>query len=93
MIRIVEGPVWYLDNDSINFNVIQNCIWCVVVTMTTVGYGDYYPKTNLGRFILMLAVYTGTTLVSFMVVALQNYLKFTDNQIKVLLTCNIFRPI
>ena len=83
MMRIIEGPVNNLDKDTINFNLIQNCIWNVVVSMTTVGYGDYYPKTNLGRLVIMVAVFTGTTLVSFMVVALQYYMRFTGNQIKV----------
>lgn len=31
---------------------IQHSLWLCVVTMTTVGYGDYAPK-SLGGFIIM----------------------------------------
>ena len=83
MVRIIEGPIAKIDKDGIDFSVVQNCIWNIIVTMTTVGYGDYYPKTIIGRIVILLAALSGTTLISFMVIALQNYLKFTDNQAKV----------
>lgn len=84
MVRIVEVPVMILQSNNINYNLIQNCIWNnVVFKMTTVGYGDVFPQTNLGRFILIIAVFTGITIISFSVVTLQNYLKFNDSELKV----------
>ena len=50
--------------------------------MTTVGYGDYYPITNLGRLVNIFVSIWGTFLTSLMVVALQNLLVFTDNEDK-----------
>ena len=38
--------------------------------MTTVGYGDYYPRTHLGRFIGIICTFWGVFLVSMMVVTL-----------------------
>ena len=31
------------------FDSLQNCIWWTVVTLMTVGYGDMYPITTMGR--------------------------------------------
>jgi len=48
----------------------MNGWWLIVVTMTTVGFGDFYAKTYLGRLVSSLACIYGTFLVSLMVVTL-----------------------
>ncbi len=35
MLRIIEGPVSIIDKDDIDLTVFQNCVWLIVVTMTT----------------------------------------------------------
>ena len=83
-LRIIEGPLIFLDNDGIDLSFISNCIWLTLVTMTTVGYGDYYPKTNLGRLLCVISSIIGTILMSFIVVALINFLRFSNNQNEVI---------
>lgn len=50
--------------------------------MTTVGFGDYYPSTHLGRCIGVLACFWGTFLVSLMVVSLTISSEFTPQEHK-----------
>ena len=42
-----------------NITKYQNAVWWAFVTITTVGYGDYYPVTNLGRFWALILMFAG----------------------------------
>ncbi len=39
----------------------------MIITMTTVGYGDYYPTTILGRMITVITTFVGVFLVGMLV--------------------------
>ena len=86
VLRITESRVYQIgdinnpnDND---YRPFWNCVWNVVVTMTGVGYGDYYPITVLGRLVNCFNSLFGTCLTSFMFVVLQNSLAFNENEEK-----------
>jgi voltage-gated potassium channel len=49
---LVEGP------ESGFINIPQGIYWAVV-TLTTVGYGDIYPVTGMGKFIAMVLMIMG----------------------------------
>lgn len=51
-----------------------NALWLVLITTTTVGYGEYSPNTPLGRVIIMFVAIWGTLIVSLMVVVVSNML-------------------
>ena len=53
-----------------NFKNLTTSMWNVIITLTTVGYGDYYPVTNLGRLIGIITAFWGVFFVSLFVVAL-----------------------
>ena len=53
-----------------------NSLWCIIVTMATVGYGDIVPKTAGGRIIGILVMIWGIFLASYFTVTLTNYLTF-----------------
>ena len=39
---------------------MPEAIWSMIVTMTTVGYGAYYPKQAIGKFTAVVAAMFGT---------------------------------
>ena len=43
--KIAESPLNRIDHDTLNHVSFVNTIWASIVTMTTVGYGDFYPRT------------------------------------------------
>lgn len=66
-------------------------MWLIMVTMTTVGYGDITPITIGGRIIGVIICIWGMFLTSFFTVTLTNYLEFQPGQSKVSLITIVFR--
>jgi voltage-gated potassium channel len=48
---------------SSNIRSLKDAVWWAFVTSTTVGYGDYYPKSAAGRFTGILLMFFGVSLV------------------------------
>ena len=63
-----------------NFNNISNPVWLSIVTMTTVGYGDFYPKSNPSRIVGILCSFYGVYLVSLFVITLENLLRLDQSE-------------
>lgn len=53
----------------------ENCFWCIFITMATVGYGEYYPKTLPGRYIIFITAISGVLLSSLLIVSLSSKLE------------------
>jgi len=60
--------VYYLElrAGSLQFSSIWEALWWSVVTMTTVGYGDYTPQGGTGRLLAVIIMFTGISLISFL---------------------------
>ena len=52
------------------------------MTMTTVGYGDGYPSTHLGRLIMIITAVLSLVVISLYVVALTLATMFTKEETK-----------
>lgn len=66
---------YYIEENGMDFSKYSNCFWCIVITMTTVGYGDFFPRTIPGRIVIFFTSITGVTLVSLLVVAIADNLE------------------
>lgn len=68
-----------------NFSNIWNCLWCVVITMTTVGFGDFFPSSIPGRCIGIIGSFMGVFLVSMLVITITNVLMLSTYEHNVFL--------
>ena len=60
MVVLLMGTLMYLVEGPENgFTSIPICIYWAITTMTTVGFGDLAPKTDIGRFIASLQMLLG----------------------------------
>lgn len=57
LIYVIEGP-------SHGFTSIPRGIYWAIVTLTTVGYGDLYPKTDLGRLLASVVMIMGYAIIA-----------------------------
>ena len=76
------------DATSNDISDFSNAVWLTIITMTTVGYGDYYPRTTFGRIIDVILVVWGTFIVSLMVVVLTNTLNMDQSEKRALIVLN-----
>lgn len=59
-IAIFMGAVMYvIEGEASGFTSIPKGIYWAIVTMTTVGYGDLAPQTDLGRFLASILMVMG----------------------------------
>ena len=60
ILSVIMGTIMYLiEGDEAGFTSIPRSIYWTIVTLTTVGYGDIAPETNLGQFIAMIIMVMG----------------------------------
>ncbi len=65
MIIIIIGAVMYLVEGSQNgFDSIPRSMYWVIVTITTVGFGDIVPQTILGQFIASFIMILGYAIIA-----------------------------
>ncbi len=63
---IIFGSIMYLveGNQNTGFDSIPRSIYWAIVTLTTVGYGDISPVTNLGQFLAAVVMILGYAVIA-----------------------------
>jgi voltage-gated potassium channel len=61
LLLIAATGIYYCENEAQpeTFSSIPGSLWWAVVTLTTVGYGDAYPVTVVGKFFASLVAIVG----------------------------------
>jgi voltage-gated potassium channel len=62
-ISIIFGSVGVLlaetNDPSLNIKTLGHGVWWAITTVSTVGYGDYYPVTALGKVVGLFVMFVG----------------------------------
>ncbi len=81
MIYIAErqNPVDCSSNSG-KFSSYGNCLWMVLITIFTVGYGDMSAHTILGRAISLFMAFTCLLIIASLINIVQHSLNLNDDE-------------
>lgn len=68
MMRIFELP-YSVTVGNMVWDAYFDAIWCTIITMATVGYGDVVPATVFGRIVAIACAIWGTFLISLLILS------------------------
>ncbi|WP_052462619.1 potassium channel family protein [Nigerium massiliense] len=57
-----------------NITTFGDALWWAFTTMTTVGYGDLYPITTMGRFVAVGLMLGGIAILSTVTAAISSWM-------------------
>lgn len=77
-LRIFERP--YQDISLLNFDDFSNALWCLITTMSTIGYGDFVPRTNGGRVVGLLSTLWGGFSLSWVIIVFTAWLYLSPEE-------------
>ena len=83
LMRVFERPMKMANMD---FDYAPNAWWNIIITMTTVGYGDTFPYTNIGRLIVAASAFWGGIILSLTFSTMSTFLQLKVNEQKALNT-------
>lgn len=72
LIGICAGVVWVAEPET--FPTFGDALWWGIVTATTVGYGDFYPRTGLARAAGVVLMLLGVGLIGSFAATLSSFL-------------------
>ncbi|KAI3388903.1 hypothetical protein SNEBB_006736 [Seison nebaliae] len=77
ILTLFFGSIMYFAEDKKNYPSLPESLWWALITATTVGYGDFVPKTFFGYVVGSVCAITGMLVVAFTVpVGVSNFTLF-----------------
>lgn len=73
----------YIQN-YVTYKDYKNCIWLVIMTVTTIGYGEIIPNTVLAKVLVYFLIIVGSINISYFVVGFFNIFEMEESQNTVL---------
>lgn len=67
--------ILHFEKDLGNIKTASDALWWSFVSITTVGYGDFFPKTNEGRIVSVVLITTGIMIYSLLTAHFVNAFK------------------
>jgi len=65
---------------KVNDYYMYNAMWFMIVTSTSVGYGDIVPTTSMGRTVAAIAAIVGLVCLSLMTASMANILQWSGDE-------------
>ena len=92
MLKIVEGPMTLLVpfyiKMKIDFNSFIDCFYGILITLTTVGYGDIVPTTSVSKFLNIVASILGVCFLSVITILFEYLFTLTEKELQSFLFIN-----
>jgi len=83
-VYVISLSVYSVERGAPHANITSfgNAVWWACVTMATVGYGDYYPVTVLGRILAVLLMMGGVAIVGTATATIVSFLNDRARQLR-----------
>ena len=88
LIFVIANIFYFLEKSAGTFDKnyflgISESIWWTVVTITTVGYGDFVPHTLIGRFVGIFVIIIGYTIFVMSVAKITSAFNIMESKYKI----------
>ncbi|HSJ38691.1 MAG TPA: ion channel [Planococcus sp. (in: firmicutes)] len=70
LLFLIPIPLIIVEPD---INTFSDALWWAIVTTTTVGYGDMYPSTGIGRLLAVVLMVVGIGIIGTFTSAISSY--------------------